>query len=97
MTRGTTNKNQTGSAANRRARKLWLLSEFGDGATALCSFGCGTVLTFTTMTVDRYPLGGNAGGTYRRGNIRPACGPCNSSHGSNEMHARLGHKLKGKK
>lgn len=79
--RGTTNRNARGSAPARRARKLWLLGKFGDGETALCSFGCGTVLTFDTVTVDRHPIPGCQGGTYVRSNIRPACGHCNSSHG----------------
>lgn len=80
-TRGTTNTNVRGSAEARRARKVWLLEKFGDGVTALCSFGCGTALTFETITVDRYPVPGCHGGRYTRGNIRPACGPCNSAVG----------------
>ena len=75
--RGTTNRNDRGSASQRRVRKLWLLAEFGDGTTAPCGFGCGTALTFETVTVDRFPLPGCRGGRYVRGNIRPACGPCN--------------------
>ena len=43
------------------------------------------MLTFKTMTVDRFPLAGVDGGRYVRGNIRPACGPCNSSDGTNQM------------
>lgn len=93
--RGSSNKNETGSAANRRARKQWLLKEFGDGETCLCSFGCGTVLTFATLTVDRFPIRKIDGGTYRHGNIRPACGPCNSADGSREMHRRHGHVVAG--
>lgn len=92
--RGTSNGNESGSAADRRARKLWLLFEFGDGCYAMCAFGCGAVLTFETLTVDRYPLRRADGGTYRRGNIRPACGPCNSSDGAREMHRRRGHTLR---
>lgn len=80
--RGTTNANSRGSAADRRARKRWLLVEFGDGETALCSFeGCEVVLTFETVTVDRFPTPGCDGGTYRRDNIRPACSEHNSDHG----------------
>lgn len=79
--RGTSNTNARGSAASRRARKLWLLETFGDGEQAPCGFGCGTLLTFETITVDRYPIPGCQGGTYRRGNIRPACEPCNSIFG----------------
>lgn len=76
--RGTTNTNVRGSSYDRRRRKQWLLDTFGDGTTAPCSFdGCEKMLTFKTMTVDRFPLAGEDGGTYKRNNIRPACGPCN--------------------
>ena len=37
---------------------------------------------FDTITVDRYPVPGIDGGSYRHGNIRPACGTCNSRHGN---------------
>lgn len=79
--RGTSNCNTRGSAADRRARRQWLLDEFGDGTTTACAYGCGTRVDIKTMSVDRYPVPGCQGGTYRRGNIRPACGPCNSVHG----------------
>lgn len=83
--RGTTNRNARGSAADRRLRKLWLLETFGDGETAKCSLmvsaKCLEIVTFETITVDRWPLAGCDGGTYSRGNIRPACGPCNQSDG----------------
>jgi hypothetical protein len=58
------------------------LDTFGDGVTALCSFGCGTELSFDTITVDRYPIPGCKGGTYQRGNIRPACARENSADGA---------------
>lgn len=48
-------------------------------ATCRC-FRCGTLLTDGTLTVDRI-IPGCEGGTYRRNNIRPACGPCNSETG----------------
>lgn len=79
--RGTSNRNTRGSSYSRRARKQWLLKAFGDGETCLCSFGCGTVLTFETVSPDRYPIPGADGGTYRRNNIRPACQRCQSKHG----------------
>lgn len=83
--RGTSNTNDRGSAASRRTRKQWLLDTFGDGQTAICSFpDCDTVLDFDTITVDRHPILGADNGSYRRGNIRPACSPCNSSHGGHE-------------
>lgn len=79
-TRGTSNTNSRGSSYSRRRRKEWMLQQFGDGATAPCSH-CGVALTFETITADRV-VPGSAGGTYKRGNIRPACGPCNSRDGS---------------
>jgi hypothetical protein len=86
--RGTTNRNVRGSAESRRRRKQWLLDTFGDGTTAACFVEtCTTVLSFTTITVDRIHLGMD-GGSYRRGNIRPACGFHNSSEGSKAMWAR---------
>lgn len=44
-------------------------------------YRCGKLLIFETLTVDRITPGCH-GGTYRRNNIRPACGPCNSETGS---------------
>jgi 5-methylcytosine-specific restriction endonuclease McrA len=43
-------------------------------------YRCGVLLTVDTVTVDRI-VPGCKGGTYRRSNIRPACGPCNSITG----------------
>lgn len=84
------NSNERGSSHDRRVRRQWLLDTFGNGTIAFCGFhGCGEVLTFDTITVDRFPIPGCEGGTYRRGNIRPACGHCNYADG-----ARLGHKRK---
>lgn len=77
--RGTTNRNQRGGSAERRRRKQWLLDEFGDGLIAKC-YRCGWIVTFETLTVDRIVPGAH-GGTYRRDNIRPACGRCNSETG----------------
>lgn len=86
--RGTTNRNQRGSSQDRRIRKQWLLDTFGDGFTCLCFHpDCIEVLIFETITVDRIELGMD-GGTYRRGNIRPACAFHNSSEGSKAMWAR---------
>ena len=72
-----------GSAADRRRRKIYLLSTYesihGPG-TAQC-YRCPKVLTFETLTVDRI-VPGVKGGTYRRSNIRPACSFCNSSTGA---------------
>lgn len=69
-----------GSAADRLARRLWLLRTFGDGQRAPCAY-CKAALTIETITVDRYPIPGCQGGRYTRDNIRPACKLCNSEHG----------------
>jgi hypothetical protein len=78
-TRGTTNRNARGSAEDRRRRRQYLLSTFGDGTTCPC-YRCGIELTDATITVDRIKPG-KASGRYVRSNIRPACGPCNSETG----------------
>lgn len=78
--RGTTNRNDRGSAAERRRRKQWLLDTFGDGTYASCSF-CEDELDYGTITVDRI-VAGCLGGTYARNNIRPACMRCNSLQGT---------------
>lgn len=52
-----------------------------EGARAACRcYRCGLLLTTETVTVDRIKPGCQ-GGTYRRDNIRPACGRCNSETG----------------
>lgn len=83
--RGTTNRNARGSAADRAVRKQWLLDTFGDGKRTQCllrsSPECARWVTLATISVDRFPLAGCEGGTYRRDNIRPACLPCNSVTG----------------
>jgi 5-methylcytosine-specific restriction endonuclease McrA len=77
--RGTTNRNSRGSSYDRRARRRFLLTKFGDGTTAPC-YRCTVPLTDATITVDRV-IPGVEGGRYIRANIRPACGPCNSETG----------------
>jgi hypothetical protein len=81
--RGTSNGNAAGNAADRRRRRQWLLDTFGNGVVAPCLLGCGELVDAITLTVDRI-VPGCRGGTYRRGNIRPACGPCNSRRGGAE-------------
>lgn len=83
--RSTTNTNVRGNSGDRARRRRWLLEQFGDGTRAACAMACspnclGTV-DERTITVDRWPVPGHAGGTYARDNIRPACGPCNYSAG----------------
>jgi 5-methylcytosine-specific restriction endonuclease McrA len=52
----------------------------GHGQPVCRCYRCGKLLTVDTVTVDRI-VPGCLGGTYRRDNIRPACGRCNSSTG----------------
>jgi hypothetical protein len=58
----------------------FLETTLGEGIPACRCYRCGCVLTAETVTVDRIKPGCR-GGTYRRDNIRPACGPCNSETG----------------
>jgi len=44
-------------------------------------YRCGVLMTVDDVTADRIVPGAH-GGTYRRSNIRPACGTCNSSTGA---------------
>lgn len=80
VTRGASNTNSRGSAAQRRSRRVWLLGHFGDGETAPC-YSCAEPLDYGSLEVDRI-IPGILGGTYARGNIRPACGPCNRRTGN---------------
>ncbi|GAA2681732.1 MULTISPECIES: HNH endonuclease [Actinosynnema] len=82
--RGTTNRNRRGSAADRRARRAWLVAKYGDDGRVLC-FECRTVLTVDTLSVDRV-VPGVLGGTYHRSNIRPMCLRCNSCAGGVLVH-----------
>jgi hypothetical protein len=89
--RGTTNSNARGSSSDRLARRRWLVEKFranedcGGGHApiqpACRCYRCGQLLTVQTVTVDRI-IPGCQGGTYRRNNIRPACGHCNSETGA---------------
>jgi len=80
--RGTSNRDARGNTRDRAARRAWLLTQFGNGVTAPCYRfeACGAMLDEKTITVDRIVPGAH-GGRYVRGNIRPACGPCNSETG----------------
>jgi hypothetical protein len=64
---------ERGNSAQRRARKGYLLTLWGNGENCLCIYGCGTILTFATVEADRII----AGGSYRRENVIPACRVCN--------------------
>jgi len=65
------------NSTRRRARKTWILNTFGNGNTVFCNW-CKKRLTFTTLTIDRYPIPGARGGRYREDNIVPACKSCNN-------------------
>lgn len=68
-----------GSAADRRARKVWMLNIFGNGETCACVH-CSAILDFVTVEADRII----PGGSYRRDNVQPACRHCNASR-SNKL------------
>jgi len=74
-----------GNSRDRKARKMWLLSPAagfgGNGDMAPCAMKidsqCQEIVDFVSMEVDRI-IPGCLGGRYVRGNIRPACQPCNN-------------------
>lgn len=70
-----------GNNRDRALRRAYLLSAAagfdGNGETVLCFWKCGTVLDAATLEVDRFPIAGVDGGSYRRDNIVPACASCN--------------------
>jgi 5-methylcytosine-specific restriction endonuclease McrA len=67
--------------------EIHLDTVLGQGQPACRCYRCGRLLTVETVTVDRI-VPGCQGGTYRRDNIRPACGPCNSSTGAKTRRAK---------
>lgn len=76
--RGTTNKNDRGSSADRARRRVYLVLKYASDVPGFCRcYRCGRLLDVDSVTVDRI-IPGCQGGTYRRENIRPACGRCNS-------------------
>jgi len=93
--RGTTNTNDRGNTRDRRRRRFWLVATFradvdwtadgevpcGQGQPACRCYRCGTLLTVETVTVDRRVPGVEGGTYWDKGNLRPACGPCNSETG----------------
>ncbi len=82
MRRGTSNSNARGSTYDRAARRAYLLRTYESdaGANTCRCYRCGALLGEATITVDRI-VPGCHGGTYRRENIRPCCGACNSETG----------------
>lgn len=79
--RGTSNTNARGSSGERRARRAWIVETFGVDGIVVCFWGCGLVMLADEFQVDRL-VPGVRGGTYRRGNIVPSCGPCNRERGN---------------
>lgn len=65
-----------GNNKDRRRRKEWMLSHFGDGTITPC-YHCGVQLDYKSMTVDRFPVCGHDRGRYTRDNVVPACETCN--------------------
>lgn len=82
--RSRSNRNDRGSSYQRRRRREWLVETFGDGELVAChlqrSPHCLYVLDVDNVSPDRLRLGVD-GGSYRRGNIRPACLPCQRHQG----------------
>jgi 5-methylcytosine-specific restriction endonuclease McrA len=74
-----TNTNARGSAEDRRRRLAWLFATFGNDGIVTCTF-CDVPLLPEDATVDRI-VPGCRGGRYTRGNIRPACSPCQNEQG----------------
>lgn len=89
--RSRSNRNDRGSSYERRRRREWLVEQFGDGEFVACflqrSPHCLYVLDRDNVSADRIVLGVD-GGTYRRGNILPACLPCQCHQGGEVGPAR---------
>lgn len=69
-----------GSNRDRRARKIWMLSHFGNGGECPCTH-CGIALTYETVEADRIV----PGGSYRRDNVQPSCRDCNEIRGNSPI------------
>ena len=67
-----------GNSADRRARKAWILRQFGNGEACPCAH-CARTLTYGTVEADRIA----PGGSYRRENLQPACRKCNLARSDN--------------
>src|SRR4029453_17995203 len=77
-----------GNPTDRRNRKLKILGALpikrgpkvnfgGNGTTVPCFYGCGTMLDYATLTVDRI----DPFGSYAITNVRAACWYCNKARG----------------
>lgn len=95
-TRGTSNSNQRGNTEDRRRRRAFIMATYASDIRGYCRcYRCGQLLfnpdtppvgiengwrAAAPLTIDRI-IPGCKGGSYRRNNIRPACGGCNSETG----------------
>lgn len=61
-----------GNSYDRKARKLWMLSTFGDGTKCPCTH-CHAMLGYAEVEADRIIPGGR----YSHDNVQPACRGCN--------------------
>ena len=84
---------------------IWLVPH-GYGEMAARCYRCGDLLVLQTITTDRIVPGCKKtakfpkGGTYRRDNIRPACGSCNSETGgalARGSNVKAKHKVRGRR
>jgi 5-methylcytosine-specific restriction endonuclease McrA len=57
-----------------------MLAMFGDGTTCPCTH-CRRELDFKSIEADRII----PGGSYKRSNIQPSCGPCNRLRGDSPI------------
>ena len=72
-----------GSSYDRRRRKTWMLTEFGDGTHVDCVH-CGSQLTFETLEADRII----PGLSYASYNVQPSCRRCNAQRSNNAEWSR---------
>lgn len=90
------NGNKRGSSRDRRARKLWLVSEEsgwgGDGETVPC-WECNVLLEVEDIFADRI-IPCIDGGRYTRDNIAPHCELCSHKQGQRIMRERMAQKSK---
>lgn len=66
------------SSQHHHNLRQWVIDTDGDGTGVPCE-GCGRWLTYKQVTLDRFPIPGRWGGTYRRDNVRAMCRFCNNS------------------
>ena len=82
----TSHANERGNAAQRRARKVRLVADYGwpdevePEWSLACCWLCAVPMVMAEITVDR-ALPGIQGGTYAYTNCRPCCLACNLERG----------------